>query len=52
MVLIPEMVRQVMLRDGIAGAGRIARRNGERYGDGPGEGRDGPFPEEYNLTWR
>jgi cytochrome P450 len=52
MVLIPEMVRQVMLRDGIAGAGRIARRNGARYGEGPGAGQDGPFPEEYKLTWR
>jgi cytochrome P450 len=52
MVLIPEMVRQVMLREGIAGAGKISRRNGERYGEGPGAGQDGPFPEEYNLTWQ
>src|SRR5262245_12852378 len=51
MVLIPEMVRQVILRDKIAGTGTISRRNGALYGDGPGAGEDGPFPEEYNLTW-
>ena len=52
MVLIPEMVRQVMLRDDIKSAGRISRKNGARYGDGPGAGADGPFPEEYNLTYK
>ena len=52
MVMIPEMVRQVILRDNIAGKGAINRRNGARYGDGPGAGTDGPFPEEYNLTFR
>lgn len=52
MVLIPEMVRQVMLRDSIAGEGKISRKNGALYGDGPGAGADGPFPEEFNLTWR
>jgi cytochrome P450 len=52
MVLIPEMVRQVMLRNNIAGKGTIGRRNGARYGNGPGAGTDGPFPEEYNLAWQ
>jgi cytochrome P450 len=52
MVMIPEMVRQVVLRDKIAAKGAISRRNGARYGDGPGGGADGPFPEEYNLTWQ
>jgi cytochrome P450 len=52
MVLIPEMVRQVMLRDNIASQGPISRRNGARYGDGPGAGKDGPFPEEYRLSWQ
>jgi cytochrome P450 len=52
MVMIPEMVRQVMLRNNIAGKARISRRNGALYGDGPGAGADGPFPEEYNLAWQ
>jgi cytochrome P450 len=52
MVLIPEMVRQVMLRDNIAGKGKISRKNGALYGNGPGGGADGPFPEEYNLEWQ
>jgi cytochrome P450 len=52
MVLIPEMVRQVMLRNGITGKGTISRRNGALYGNGPGAGADGPFPEEYNLAWQ
>jgi len=52
MVLIPEMVRQVMLRSNIAGKGTISRRNGALYGTGPGGGTDGPFPEEYNLAWQ
>lgn len=52
MVMIPEMVRQVMLRNNIAGEGKISRKNGALYGDGPGAGTDGPFPEEYNLAWQ
>jgi cytochrome P450 len=52
MVLIPEMVRQVMLRKDIAGKGTISRRNGALYGNGPGAGMDGPFPEEYTLAWQ
>jgi hypothetical protein len=52
MVLTPEMVRQAMLRDGIASKGKIKRPNGASYGDGPGAGQDGPFPEEYSLTWK
>jgi len=52
MVLIPEMVRQVMLRDKLVGKGKISRQNGALYGDGPGAGADGPFPEEYNLAWQ
>ncbi|MEA2903273.1 MAG: hypothetical protein QOI12_660 [Alphaproteobacteria bacterium] len=52
MVMIPEMVRQVMLRNNIAGKARISRRNGALYGNGPGAGADGPFPEEYNLAWQ
>lgn len=51
MVLIPEMVRQVMLRADLKSVGKISHRNGERYGDGPGAGKDGPFPEEYHLTF-
>jgi hypothetical protein len=52
MVMIPEMVRQVMLRKNITGSEKISRRNGALYGDGPGAGADGPFPEEYNLAWQ
>jgi cytochrome P450 len=52
MVMIPEMVRQVLLRNNIASNGTISRRNGALYGDGPGAGTDGPFPEEYNLAWQ
>jgi cytochrome P450 len=52
MVMIPEMVRQVMLRKNIAGREKISRRNGALYGNGPGAGADGPFPEEYNLAWQ
>jgi hypothetical protein len=32
--------------------GAISRRNGALYGDGPGTGTDGPFPEEYILSWQ
>jgi cytochrome P450 len=39
MAMIPEMVRQVMLRDNIKAAS-------------PMDYKDGPFPEEYNLAWR
>jgi len=46
------MVRQVMLRDDIASKAKIKRTNGALYGDGPGAGTEGPFPEEYNLTWK
>jgi len=52
MVLIPEMVRQVMLRDKLTGKGKISRKNGALYGNGPGAGTEGPFPEEYNLMWQ
>ncbi len=38
MVMIPEMVRQVVLRRGIESSGEI-------------DYRDGPFPEKYNLKW-
>ncbi len=38
MVMIPEMVRQVLLRDNIHDLAAI------NY-------KDGPFPEEYNLAW-
>jgi len=52
MVLIPEMVRQVVLREDLKSEGPISRKNGQRYGDGPGAGEVGPFPEGYNLTYR
>jgi len=51
MVMIPEMVRQVMLRPGIVGAGRISYLNGALYGDGPDARKEGPFPEQYHLAW-
>jgi len=38
MVMIPEMVRQVLLRPGLKAQGRI-------------DYRDGPFPEHYELSW-
>jgi len=38
MVMIPEMVRQVLLRPGIKASGRIDYKNG-------------PFPEQYDLSW-
>jgi cytochrome P450 len=38
MVMIPEMVRQLMLRPGLKAHGRI-------------DYRDGPFPEHYDLSW-
>lgn len=52
MVMIPEMVRQVMLRDDIRQAGEMSYQNGALYGDGPDAGKDGPFPETYHLRWR
>ena len=39
MVMIPEMVRQVLLRDELKATSNI------NY-------KDGPFPEEYNLEWQ
>jgi cytochrome P450 len=38
MVMIPEMVRQVVLRDGLSASGKI-------------DYKSGPFPEEYQLDW-
>ena len=38
MVMIPEMVRQVLLKKDIAAQGNI-------------DYRSGPFPESYNLSW-
>jgi len=38
MVLIPEMVRQVLLRPGIKAQGGI-------------DYKSGPFPEQYDLSW-
>lgn len=38
MVLIPEMVRQVLLKSGIKAQGRI-------------DYKSGPFPEQYDLSW-
>jgi hypothetical protein len=52
MVLSPEMVRQVILREDLKSTGPISRKNGARYGDGPGAAQVGPFPEEYVLTYR
>ena len=45
MELVPEMVRQVLLRDNLAAAGPIDFRS-ETFPD-----RDGPFPEKYEVTW-
>jgi cytochrome P450 len=39
MVMIPEMVKQVLLRSDIREAGLM-------------DYKDGPFPEEYQLTWK
>jgi hypothetical protein len=39
MAMIPEMVRQVMLRDDLAAASAM------NY-------KEGPFPEEYALSWK
>jgi cytochrome P450 len=38
MVMIPEMVRQVLLRPGVKAQGAI-------------DYKEGPFPEAYRLTW-
>ena len=43
--MIPEMVRQVILRDNLEGLGKISYRN-ELFPD-----RDGPFPEKFELKW-
>ena len=45
MEMIPEMVRQVVLLDDLKSDGEISYRN-ELFPD-----RDGPFPEEYQVTW-
>ncbi len=45
MVMIPEMVRQVVLLDGLQGDGEICYRN-DLF-----PCRDGPFPESYPVTW-
>jgi len=39
MAMIPEMVRQVLMRNDIKATGKM-------------DYKDGPFPEEYNLTWK
>ena len=43
--MIPEMVRQVILRDNLEGVGGISYRS-ELFPD-----RDGPFPEKFELKW-
>ena len=45
MEMIPEMVRQVVLLDGLRSDERISYRN-PLYPD-----RDGPFPESYRVAW-
>jgi cytochrome P450 len=45
MVMIPEMVRQVVLLDDLTSDGEISYRN-DLFPD-----RDGPFPENYQVTW-
>ena len=45
MEMIPEMVRQVVLLDDLDSDGGINYRN-KTFPD-----RDGPFPEEYRVTW-
>ena len=45
MVMIPEMVRQAVLRQDIKSKGKINYRN-KLFPD-----RDGPFPEQYELEW-
>ena len=45
MEMIPEMVRQVVLLDGLKSDGTISYRN-HLFPD-----RDGPFPEAYQVTW-
>ena len=43
--MVPEMVRQVILRDNLESLGEISYRN-EIFPD-----RDGPFPEKFELKW-
>ena len=43
--MIPEMVRQVILRDDLESLGKISYRN-ELFPN-----RDGPFPEKFELKW-
>lgn len=45
MEMIPEMVRQVVLRDDLRSSEEISYRN-PLYPD-----RDGPFPERYRVAW-
>ncbi len=45
MEMVPEMVRQVVLLDDLESDGKISYRN-QQFPD-----RDGPFPEEYQVTW-
>ncbi len=46
MEMIPEMVRQVVLRDGLESDGKISYIRRDLFPD-----RDGPFPEAYRVTW-
>ena len=43
--MIPEMVRQIILRDNLESLGGISYRSGH-FPD-----RDGPFPEKFKLKW-
>jgi cytochrome P450 len=45
MEMIPEMVRQVVLLEDLASTGKISYRN-DLFPD-----HDGPFPEDYQVTW-
>ena len=45
MQMIPEMVRQVVLLDDLKSDGKFSYRY-KLFPD-----RDGPFPEEYQVTW-
>ncbi|MCY4531321.1 MAG: cytochrome P450 [Gammaproteobacteria bacterium] len=43
--MVPEMVRQVIMRDNLKSLGKISYRS-ELFND-----RDGPFPEKFELKW-
>ena len=45
MEMVPEMVRQVVLLDDLESDGEISYRN-QQFPD-----RDGPFPEQFQVTW-